>query len=98
MLPGAGIGALAAQAETAPRVGVDQLIAESALAAGEAVVHLEAAFPVDRARGAFSGILDRRIPLLRRGHIQHVTVTIRRGPAHLDTLLQANHSSHTLGE
>ena len=98
MLPGAGVGALAPQAQAASRLGVDKLIAEGAPATGEAIVHLEAALAADRARRAFAGALDSRVPLLRRCHIQHVAVTIRRGPAHLDTLLQANHSSHTLGE
>jgi len=49
-------------------------------------------------RDMIRAILDSRVPLLRRCHIQHVPVTIRRGPAHLNSLLQANHSFHTLGE
>ena len=98
MLPGAGVRALTPQAQAPPRIGVDEFIAERALAAGETVIDLETALPADRARRAFARILHGRVPLLRRCHIQHVPVTIRRGPAHLDALLQANHSFHTLGE
>ena len=98
VLAGAGVRALTAQAQAAPRVGVDKFIAEGALAAGEAIIHFKTALPADRARRAFAGVLDSRVPLLRRCHIQHVPVTIRRGPAHLNALLQANHSFHTLGE